>query len=151
MGLSVCYICTFPAQISRHSNILKCFNAETDHAKLIEEIKLRPIIKESPLIQTCNLFHYYSVVVWSPSHVQLFVTPWISARQAFLSFTISQSLLKLMSIESVMPSNYLVLCHPFSCLQSSPASGSFPMSQLFASGGQSTGISASILPMNIQE
>ena len=146
MDLSVCYICTFPAQISRHSNILKCFSAETDHARLKEEIKLRPTIKESPLIQTCNLFHYYSAVV------QLFVTPWISARQAFLSFTISQSLLKLMSIESVMPSNHLVLCHPFSsCLQSFPASGSFPMSQLFASGGQSIGTSASILPMNIQE
>ena len=62
-------------------------------------------------------------------------------------------LLKLMSIESVMPSSHLILCHPFSfCPQSLPASGSFPMSQLFASGGQSTGVSASasVLPMNTQ-
>ena len=71
----------------------------------------------------------------------------------FPSFTISQSLLKLMSIESVMPCNHLILCYPFSsCLQSFPASGSFPMSQLFISGGQSVGASASasVLPMNIQ-
>ena len=53
-------------------------------------------------------------------------TPWTEARQASLSFTISWSLLKLMSIESVMPSNHLVLYHPLSsCLQSFPASGSF--------------------------
>ena len=46
------------------------------------------------------------------SRVSLFVTPWTTARQASLSITNSQSLLKLMSIESVMPSNYLILCHP---------------------------------------
>ena len=80
---SICYICTFPAQISRHSNVLKCFSAETDNAKLIEEIKLRRITKESR--QTCNLFHYYSVVQ-SLSRVQLFATPLISARQASLSY-----------------------------------------------------------------
>ena len=50
------------------------------------------------------------VVVESLSHVQLFVTPWTAASQASLSFTISWSLLKLMSIESVMPSNHLILC-----------------------------------------
>ena len=76
-------------------------------------------------------------------HVWLFVTPWAAARQASLSITNSQSLLKFMSIESVMPSNYLILCHPLSsCLQSFPASGSFQMSQFFASGGQSIGGSA---------
>ena len=47
----------------------------------------------------------------SLSHVQLFATPWTAARQATLSFTISRSLLKFMSIESVIPSNHLVLCH----------------------------------------
>ena len=46
------------------------------------------------------------------SHVQLFATPWTAACQAFLSITNSQSLLKLMSIESAMPSNHLILCHP---------------------------------------
>ena len=50
--------------------------------------------------------------VQSLSHVQLFVNPWTAARQASLSITNSQSLLKLMSIESVMPSNHLILCHP---------------------------------------
>ena len=83
------------------------------------------------------------------------VTPWTVAQQASLSITDSQSLLKLMSIESVMPSNHLILCHiPFSShLQSFPASRSFPMSQFFASGGQSIGVSASasILPMNTQD
>ena len=50
--------------------------------------------------------------VQSLSRVRLFVTPWTAARQASLSFTISWSLLKLMSIESVMPSNHLILCRP---------------------------------------
>ena len=88
----------------------------------------------------------------SLSHVWLFATPWTAARQASLSIINSQSLLKLMSIELVMPSNHLILCHPFSCLQSFPASGSFPMSQFFASSGQSIAVSASasVLPMNIK-
>ena len=92
--------------------------------------------------------------VQSLSHVQLFVTPWTAASQASLSITNSWSLLKLMSIESVMPSNYLILCHPLLLpRQSFPASGSFQMSQLFASGGQSIGVSAStsVLPMNTQD
>ena len=92
--------------------------------------------------------------VQSLSHVQLFTTPWIVTRQAFLSFTISQDLLELMSIESVMQSNQLVLCHPLLLLvQSFPESGSFQMSQFCTSGGQSIGVSASasVLPMNIQE
>ena len=75
-------------------------------------------------------------------------------RQASLSITNSWSLLKLMSIESVISSNHFILCHPFSfCLQSFLASGSFPMSQLFTSGGRSIGASASasVLPMNIQK
>ena len=71
-----------------------------------------------------------------------------------LSITNSQSLLRLMSIKLVMPSNHLILCRPLLLrLQSFPTSGSFPMSQLFASGGQSIGVSASVsvLPMNIQD
>ena len=78
------------------------------------------------------------------SRVQLFATPWTAACQASLSITNSQSLLKLMSIESVMPSNLQSSVIPFSsCLQSFPASGSFLMNQFFASGGQSIGVSAS--------
>ena len=91
------------------------------------------------------------VVVQLLNNVRLFATPWTVACQAPLSSTISQSLLKLMSIESVMPSNHLILCCPFSsCLQSFPASRSFPVCRLLASGGQSIGASASVLPMNIQ-
>ena len=64
--------------------------------------------------------------------------PTTAAHQASLSITNSWSLLKLMSVELVMPSNHLILCPTFSsCPQSFPASGSFQMSQLFASGGQS--------------
>ena len=73
-----------------------------------------------------------------------------AARQASLSFTVSWGLFKPMSIESMMPSNYLILCRSFSCPQSGPASRSFPMSWLFTSGGQSIGASASVLSMNIQ-
>ena len=57
-------------------------------------------------------------VVQSCRHVQLFVTPWTAAYQASLTFTISQSLLKLMSIESVMLSNYPIICHPLPLLPS---------------------------------
>ena len=92
--------------------------------------------------------------VQSLSHGRLFVTLWIAARQAFRSITNSRSLLKPMSIELVMPSSHLILCHPLLFLpQSLPASGSFPMNQLFASGGQSIGVSASasVLPMNTQD
>ena len=88
------------------------------------------------------------------SCVQLFATPWPAACQASLSIISSRSLLKLMSIESVMPPNHLILCHPLLLpIQSFPASGSFPMSWFFASGGQSIGVSASIsvLPVNIQD
>ena len=85
------------------------------------------------------------------SRVRLFVTPWTAAHQASLSITSSRSLLKLMPIKSVMPSSHLILCHPLLLLTPNPpASGSFPMSQLFARGGQSIGVSASasVLPMN---
>ena len=78
-------------------------------------------------------------------------TLWTVTCQAPLSSTVSQSLLKFVSIELVMLSNHLILCCPFFCLQSFPASVSFPVSQLFATGGQSIGASAPILPMNIQE
>ena len=64
--------------------------------------------------------HYFHDVVQSLSHVQLFVTPWTAARQ--LSFTISRSLLNLMSIESVMPSNHLILCRPLLLLPPIPPS-----------------------------
>ena len=88
------------------------------------------------------------------SCVQLFATPWTAARQASWSITNFRSVPKLMSIESAMPSNHLILCHPLLlCPQSFPASESFQMCQPFASGVQSVGVSAltSVLPMNIQD
>ena len=92
--------------------------------------------------------------VQSLSHVQLFLTPWTTACQASLSSTNSRSLPKLISIESVMPSNHFISVITISsCIQSFPASGSFPVSQLFTSGGQRIGVSASasVLPMNTQD
>ena len=84
-----------------------------------------------------------TVAVHLLCHVRL-CDPWTAARQASLSFTVSRSLLKLISIESMMLSNHLTLCHPLLiCLQSFPVSGSFPMSQLFTSGGRGIRDSAS--------
>ena len=95
----------------------------------------------------------FVVVVELLSCVWLFATPWTAARRAPLSCTLSQSLLKCMSIELVMRPTILSsvpLCSFFP--QSFPASRSFPMSQFFASSGQSIGVSALALalPMNIQ-
>ena len=95
-----------------------------------------------------------SVQFSSVSHVWLFVTPWITACRASLSITNSRSLLKLMSIESVMPSNHLILCHPLLLLPSIfPSIRAFQMSQLFTWGGQSIGVSVStsVLPVNTQD
>ena len=99
---------------------------------------------------------------WISSQFSSSVVPyslWPQGMQHFQAsldgyITNSQSLLRLMSIKLVMPSNHLILCRPLLLrLQSFPTSGSFPMSQLFASGGQSIGVSASVsvLPMNIQD
>ena len=74
--------------------------------------------------------------VQSLSRIRLFATTWTTAHQASLSFTVSQSLLKLMSIEWVMPSNHLILCHPLLLLPSIfPSIGVFSHESLFTSGG----------------
>ena len=74
---------------------------------------------------------------------------WTAAGQASLSCIISWSLLKLTSIEWMKPSNHLIMCCPFSsCSQSFPSSESFPMSQLFRSGGQVLELQISIIPSN---
>ena len=91
--------------------------------------------------------------IQSLSRVQLLATLWTKAHQASLSITNAQSLLKLMSIELVMPSTISSSVIPSSShFESFLASGSF-QSQLFASGGQSIGVSASasVLPTNIQD
>ena len=91
--------------------------------------------------------------VHSLSRVRLFATPQTAACQASLSVTNPQSPPKPMSTESVMSSNHLILCRPLLPPSTFPASRSFQISQLFASGGQSTGVSASAsgLPRNIQD
>ena len=88
-------------------------------------------------IPALTLLTYILVVVQSLSHVQLFVTSWTEADQASLSFTISWSLFKSMSIELVMLANHLSFCWLLLLLPSVfPASGSFPVSRIFTSGGQ---------------
>ena len=99
------------------------------------------------------------MLIQSLSHVQLFETPWTALCQASLSFTIFQSLLKLKSIESVMPSNHLILCCPLLLLSIFPKISIFsnelalrirrPKLQLwsFIIGASA---SASVIPMNIQ-
>ena len=86
-------------------------------------------------------------------HVQLFLTPWTAARQASPSITNSWSLLKLMSIASVMPSNHLMLCRPLLLPSLFPSTGVFSIESVFRIRCQSIGASASasVLPMNIQD
>ena len=93
------------------------------------------------LITHTNHASVLSSVQWL-SHVWLFVNPQTAAHQASLSITNSGSLLKLMSIQLMMPFNHLILSVPFSsCFQSFLASGSFPTSQFFTPGSQSIGVS----------
>ena len=94
-----------------------------------------------------ELFQFSSVAQLCPT----FCNPMDCSTPGSSIFHYLPSLFQFMSIESVMLSNQLILCCPLLLLlQSFPASGSFPMSRFFTSGGQSTGASASVLPMNIQ-
>ena len=105
----------------------------------------------SATVQFCGI-QFSSVE--SLSRFRVFSTPCIAACQASLSITNSRSLLKLKSIESVMPSSHFIFCHPLLLLPPVPCSiRSFPMSQPFAWGGKSTRVStsASVLPMNTQD
>ena len=97
-------------------NNIVCFKQETDHQKLHcwgtqEEIMWAIVI-------SWIMHALQSSSVQLLSCVQLFATPWSAACQASLSITNSQSLLKLMSIESVIPSNHVILCHPLLHLRS---------------------------------
>ena len=91
-----------------------------------------------------------AVFVQSLSRVQLFVTPCTAAHQASLSFTISWSLLKLISTESMMPSNHLILLPPSPLAVNLSQHQVFSMRRLLTSGDQCMGPSASALSMNIQ-
>jgi len=98
-SLGLCYSCSWSSRGS------ECQTQELD----LPDQKPPPAPSPPPSLKYtfCPPFPFV-VVVQSLSHVQLFATPWTAARQASLSFTISWSLLKLMSIELVMPSNYLI-------------------------------------------
>ena len=144
-----------PALISSlplsHQGSSTCWNVSYQKAKQYQV--LGKLWKKGHPWHKLVVFRCCSFVVQSLSCVQFFETPWTAAPQVHLSFIISWSLLKLMSTESVMLSNHLILCCPFSfCLQFLPASGSFPINQFFTLGGQSIGVSAlaSVLPINIQ-
>ena len=108
--------------------------------------------KESDMTEQLTLFMLlllsHSVMSHSLQH------PWTAACQASLSITNSWSLLRLMSIKSVMPSNHLILCHPLLLLPSVfPSIRVFSNESAFVSGGQSIGVAASksVLPMNTQD
>ena len=113
-------------------------------------------LKKQISICTCGQIQIYinTFVQFSRSVVSNFVTPWTTARLDSLSITNSWSPPKPISIESVMPSNHLILCHSLLLWRSVfPVSGSFQMSQLFTSGCQSIAVSAStsVLSMNTQD
>ena len=98
-------------------------------------------------------FGYLFSSVQLLSHDWLFVTPWVKACKDSLSITNSQSLVKLLSIELVMPSYHLILCHPFLLLPSTfPRIRVFSNESAFLIRWPSTGASAtSVIPMNIQD
>ena len=107
-----------------------------------------PLTTVTPLILPLRLLSSVQPL----SRVRLFVTPWTAARQASLSITTSWSLLRLMSIELVMPTNHLILCCSLLLPPSVfPSIRVFYSESVFASGGQSIGASASasVLPMDI--
>ena len=116
------------------------------HASVSLSGKMKP--RAAAISQDCSVSSAQSL-----NHVRLFAILWTAAHQASLSIANSQGLLRLMSIESVMPSNHPILYHPLLLFsQSFPASRSFLVSQLFTSGDQSIGASASasVVPLNIE-
>ena len=114
----------------------------------------KTMITENTIFDNVVTIFFQFSSIQSLSHVRGFGTPWTAAPQASLSITTSWSLLKLITIESVMPSNHLIFCCPLhNHIQSFPASGFFPRSQFFTSGGQNirVSVSAPVLPMNTQD
>ena len=134
---------TFLKAIMQSSaNLETQVNSTNSTASPSDETKWKPIWKD--VFSSVQLL----------SHVRLFVTLWTAACQASLSITNSRGPPKTMSIESVILSNHLILCHPLLLLPSIfPIIRVFQMSQLFASGGQSirVSVSPSVLPMNTQD
>ena len=107
----------------------------------------------SPISRLLWIMLLWTLPLFSRSVVSDSLPPSGLQTLGFPVLHLSPTLLKLMSIELMMPSNYLIFCHLLSsCPQSFPTSGSFPVNQLFTSGGQSIGASTStsVFPMNIQ-
>ena len=106
------------------SNVVLCDNLdggrEVQKVGIYTYLWLIHVDKWQKPSQCCKAIQFSSVQ--SLSHVQLFATPWLTARQASLSITNSWSLLRLMSIESVMPSSHLICCHPLLLLPPIPPS-----------------------------
>ena len=108
-------------------------------------------VNNSPIGWGRNMWKFLSIVVQLLSHVQMFVTQWTAACQVSPSFTVSQSFLKLVSVESVMPFSHPILCHPLLFLPSI-----FPSIRVFSSESAlhirwlKYRSSASVLPMNSQ-
>ena len=154
LGLITCT--TFHVSIIQYRLLMKLHNVYLLQLVSIKEfLKQCNLSRESRVIACgicVNFFNSY-VSAQSLSHVWLFATTWTAACQASLSITNSWSLLKLMYLSRWCHPTILSSVIPFSCLYSFPASGSFQMSQLFASGSQSTGVSAStsVLPMKVQD
>ena len=111
--------------MASHFSILAWRFPRTEEPGRLQSIgshRVRPGLSQTGLQHTCMLTSVFLSSLQSFSEVQLFVTPWTAACQASQSITNSWSLLKLMSIEPVMPSNYLVLCCPLLLLPPIPPS-----------------------------
>ena len=142
--LPTCFIFSLFTHSTNSSEPLLCDNSIPGwrHQALVNGhlAMLRPAQKDSDpspeapdapiFICSYRKYLWSTFVVQSLSHVRLFVIPWTAAHQAPLSFTISWSLLKLMSTESVMPSNRLIPCHPLS--SPSPPALIFPDIRVFS-------------------
>ena len=136
---------TKPRHISKNSRVILPNSKTENHLHRIISISKLKVLVKAP--------EWLAISVRSLSHVRLFATPWIAASQASLSITNSRISPKFMCHWWCHPAISSSVVPFSSCPQSLPASGSFPMSQLFASGGQSIGDSAlaSVLPVNTQD
>ena len=142
----------FPAHLSCWLLHLNNCSSVVKSLPAMQNMQVQSLDQEDPprrKWQPTPVFLLQFSSVQSLSCVQFYTTPWTAACQASLSTTNSLSFFKLISIKLVMPSNHLILCYPLLLLPS----GSFPMSQFFASGSQSirASVSASVIPMNIQD
>ena len=145
--LSVCLVCIFST-----ARLQAGGDRDIDHRNSRISPTSAGNVPSSPPIISVHVFMTKEshAVVHLLTCVRIFVSPWTAVRQASLSITNSWNLLKLLSIKSVMPSISPSVVPFSSCLQSFPASRSFPISYLFASGSIGASASASVLPMYIQ-